>query len=228
MIGSRTHWSGWAQQKHSFDPKSISGLVLWLTGASYSATTGTWTDLSGTGHHGTQGTAGARGASTTSAQLGGKATWLPDGIDDYLSFAAIGGAPLTLVAAIHPITTGGRLLEGTSSGGIIIFGSNTQIQLYSNGGPLTATVSAYQNSGFILTGVWNVASSVLRKGGVQIAAGNPGGTALGAAWVLGKGTAGGFSNTHVAELLAYNRDLNASGEISAVEKYLGTSYGVAA
>jgi len=214
-----------------FNPASIAGLVLWLRAANYNPGTGAWADASGTsGHSGSQGTSGFRPTLSTSAQLGGKQTVLFDGADDLLNFTTLVGTPMTMICAIHPITTGGRLFEGANSGGIIIFGSNTQIQLYSNGGPLTATIAAYQNTGFILSGVWNGASSVLRKGGVQIASGNPGGTALGGAagWKLGSGQAGGNTNTHIAEMICYSRDLNASAEISRPEKYMGSNFSVAA
>jgi hypothetical protein len=230
MIGSKTDWSGWALGKRGFNPKSIAGLVLWLPAASYSAATGTWTDQSGTTHNGTQGTSGFRATASTSAQLGGKPTVLFDGVDDFLSFAVLVNQPLTMLVAVHPITTGGRLFEGLTNGNIVIWGSNTTIQWYANGGNISGTVSAYNNTGFVLSAVANTSSSVLRKGGVQIASGNPGTSGLAGAggWVLGKGAAGGFTNSHVAEMLVYSRDLNASGEISLVEKYLGSTYGVAA
>lgn len=213
----------------TFNPFSIAGLVLWLRAANYNASTGTWTDASGTGHHGTQGTSGARPVVSTSAQLGGKQTVLFDGVDDFLQFATLVGQPMTLIAAVHPITTGTRLLEGANNGCYCIWISNTQIQLGANGGGMTATVTAYNNTGFQLSLI-TTATSVLRKGGAQIASANIGNTALGGAagWKLGSGLAGAFNNVHVAEILAYSRDLNASGEISRPEKYFGSSYGVAA
>jgi hypothetical protein len=188
----------------------------------------TWTDQAAPATNGTQTVDADRPVVTTSAQLGGKATVLFDGASDFLNFAALVGQPMTFIAAVHPITATGRLFEGSVSGGGVIFTSNTQIQLFSNGPVITATIGAYNNTGFILTGVWNGASSVCRKGGVQIGSGDLGSSALASSWKLGGGIAANFANVHVGEVLVYNRDLNASAEVSLPEKYLGTKFGVPA
>ena len=220
------------KRARGFDPRSIAGLVLWLKAGKYNPVTGDWVDSSGTNHNGTQVSPTARPTLSTSARLGGKPSVLFDGIDDFILLPKLATIPLTIICAVHPITTGGRLFETNPSpnGITLIFASNTQIAFYGQGSNISATMAAYNDTGFVLSIVHTGGIAVMRKAGAQIASGNVGAGDLNNATgaKLGSGTAGSNTNSHLPELFVYSRDLNASGEISKVEKYLGGTYGVAA
>lgn len=219
----------------TFSPTSIPGLQLWfdasqITGKVDGDVMPSWSDLSGNARDAAQATAAKQPLYKTAIQ-NGKPVVRFDGVDDFMQTASTFtiNQPNTIIMAAFnraPTATLKMIQDGAVSGARqTLRRQSTQYSMYAGGVYVTqpgTSVPAWD----VLTMVMNGASSALYSGGVSILTGNPGtgglqGVTLAANYV---GTEAG--NHDIAEYLSYNSALS-TADRQAVERYLGTKWGVA-
>lgn len=235
-IGSHSARAG--VSRASFDPRSISGLQLWLDAADASTFTlsgsnvSQWNDKSGNARHVLQATSANQPTKTT---LGGKPVVSFDGVNDFLRTAAASSTisqPYTvaLVASAHTYPSGYASL-------LTSWNSPPNVQVWFKhpsalapggyaGNFLTGSAPPSADAATQLTMVFNGASSGVWLNGTSVASGNPGSSGVTLA-TIGAWSAGGqnsFLDGTVHELVFYNSALS-TGNRQAVEAYLKSKWG---
>jgi hypothetical protein len=232
-----------------FNPKSISGLAIWLDASDrtslYDATTGgslvtadtgvgRWEDKSGNSRHFLQGVANNRPVFRTGANgRNGRSVLDFNGTSARLKadITALPQPYTILAVAAHDdgsgvqahITDGAtnRIITGKT-------GSNATAFMW-NGTFVTSTANVFTSGTLVvITAFISGASSTLHSGGTQVASGNPGSNNFG-----GNGTIigcnatekGQFWDGHICEVLVYSKSLSTT-ERSTVESALGKKWGV--
>lgn len=220
-----------------FNPKSISGLLVWMDAAdssTYTIATGVseWRDKSGSGRTFTQSTANNQPLVSATTQ-NGKTLFEFDGSNDRLT--ATGNwlqiASCTLFAAFkrNAGVYGGVIASsGTSdnSPGILIDTSNVVVRGYGN---LSYGASGSASSFQIFSGTVSSGATVAYTNGTQADADAVSGTLGADQTITSIGTyrtsAANYFNGTLGEILAFNRVLSTS-ERQSVERYLGKKWGV--
>lgn len=211
----------------NFTPDALTGLFAWydasrITGLTDTAQVSQWNDLSPNGRHLTQGTAGNRPLYRTNIQ-NGKPVVRFDGVDDYLSTAAITlNQPFTAFAVVRAslgATANETVFEGAGSVQMSAQSSSGGRYMIMGGTPFSQVVQAPKDNAFrVITGVFNGATSTIRNNGVQ----NTGSLGTVGMTRIGVGRQNGGTeplNGDIAELIFFNRALTL-GEIEQVEAYL--------
>lgn len=231
-----------------FDPRRIAGLQLWLAGergvfdadvggspSVDGGAVGRWEDQSGNGRHFIQSVANNRPSYLTGANgRNGQPVLQFDGSNDRLTAnIATFAQPNTLFLAaqnnIPPSTAPNQqhLIDGNTNRSVFYRSGATGLLFAGNNGPSVNNVWT-QGTFRIIGGLFNGASSVMFVDGVASASANPGAGQFGGNGVLlgcAQGTASGFWNGNIAEVLHFNRSLSAD-ERNAVQRYLGRKWGV--
>lgn len=222
-----------------FNPKSITGLQLWLDAADSSTiTTGTgvseWRDKSATGSKWAQ-TTGNNQPATGTQTLNGKNVIAFDGSNDSLSAVAplSTSMPLSffIVQRIATKTSFGmtyttsttsdawNIRQSGSTGGLNIVASNS----------IVINLSSEDRTGMNDLLSWVVPSSgnsVLRRNGTQLTLDGPTlKPVLTGTHYLGRRSDGFYLNGWIAEVIAYSTELSVS-QRSSVEKYLAKKWGI--
>lgn len=231
-----------------FDPKSISGLALWLDGTKgvFDANTGgsastdggavgRWEDQSGNGRHFTQSDGNNR-PTYRAVGLNGKPVVDFNGSNNRLKAdLPILAQPNTLFI-VASNDDGGlsqdgqqHLLDGTGTRTIFLRSVPSEAGVFCGAGPIV-DVAAFSNSTTyrVFTAFCSGASSYIRTDGALTASGNPSTTGFGGTGCLlgcGFGEATAFWDGKAAEILVYNKSLT-DAERNSVEKYLGTKWGI--
>lgn len=145
-----------------------------------------------------------------------------DGIDDNLSAltAVTLGQPNTISIAFSMTTaTGSRpFVAGTSPNrhNMTIDGSNRPL-IFAGGSLVDSTTSVATGTVYVMTGIYDGASSAIRIDGVETATGGAGAESLSQLILGGNGSA--FSEVHIYGMAIINARLSES-ELSVVESYL--------
>lgn len=220
-----------------FNPKSISGLLVWMDASdssTYTVATGVseWRDKSGNGRTFTQSTANNQPL-VSSTQQNGKALLEFDGTNDRLT--ATGNwlqiANCTLFAAFkrNAGVYGGIIASsgnGDNSPGILVDSSSPAIRGYNN---FSLTAAGSIAAFHVLSGTVTNGATVAFTNGTQSDSDAASGT-LGVdqtTTVIGtyRTSAANYFNGLIGEILAFNRVLSVS-ERQSVERYLGKKWGV--
>jgi hypothetical protein len=191
-----------------------------------------WNDISGNAHHLTQAT-GSKQPLVLPALINGYPAVRFDGVDDFMATANFTlNQPETIFIVYKQITLTGFgthdvILDGKTAQRSLSTDTDDTITLINAGTGMGPGVSTYVANGVYAyaTLVFNGASSKIRANGVQIASGNAG-TNNGGGLTLGALAGGTRScNIEVAELIDYAGVL-AANQITDVEAYLKTTYGL--
>lgn len=235
-----------------FNPKSISGLKLWLDVANTSSltfngsTVSQVNDLSGNGFHATQGTANNQ-PTYEATGANGKPTLYFDSTDSVTSSATIADYILTptssptvylmMVTYMPALASSGSIIFGSDaqSGGRVFFnnffGNTTMFWDSANasGGRLSATLTESDYlTPVVLTAFRNGASMGVRRNGVSVASkANASGnySVTTAKLQLGKCDGGTSNNMYLSECIVYAAALSAS-DLAKAERGLGKKWGV--
>jgi hypothetical protein len=236
-----------------FNPKSISGLKLWLDVANTSSltfngsTVSQVNDLSGNGFHATQGTANNQ-PTYQAAGFNGKPTLFFDTSDSITSSATIADYFLTPTTNPTTVLVMACYMPTIAESGAVILGSDAQTNgrvffashfggstlifdtVNASGGRLS--VVSQTNAGWTTPHIMTVyrigAVMSVRRNGVEIAgktnaSGNYSATT--AKLQIGKCDTAGLNQMYVSELVAYSSALSA-GDIAKAERGLGKKWGV--
>lgn len=215
-----------------FRPDQLRGLGLWLDAddsATITVATGVsrWADKSGNARDVTQTTTGFQ-PSYQAASLNGRNVVRFDGSDDRLvSSAYTISQPLTvfIVARYTSVASSAAHMFDGDTSRVAMFAQTNNLRMFAGSIVGTGTVAA--NTAFQATGIYNGASSTLRKDRAVVNATiNPGSNAwtqpvLGVAYSV---SATAPYPGDIAEIIAYSRVLTA-GEIASVESYLSAKWG---
>lgn len=223
-----------------FNPKSITGLQLWLDASDAStitlngSTVSEWRDKSGNARHVLQSTASLQPSYVTNG-INGRPAVAPDGEDDRLSLASSISAfePKYVAGAFKPISDNGGpwVKVGGDYDGIGLGQGATTLD--SNGYNIVVIheAIAWKNSGLAMT--QNDAVVVSYEYETSLFRSHPYGSAdlsdsaiISATNISIGGYLFRYSDGYVGEVLIYNRVLG-EAERSKVEKYLGAKWGVA-
>ena len=213
-----------------FTPASLSGLALWLdataiTGLVDADPVGTWSDLSGNGNDATQATAAKKPTYKTNIQ-NGKPVVRFDGADDYLQTATIGAlAQPNTVCIVGALGVGDFLLDGgvggtarhvlLDSGGFVSWSAGTVVS------STVATPIALS----VLTATFNGASSILRRNGAQIKAGNIGAQSCDGWTIGGRFNGATVLGGDIAEVV-FCSGLLSDALITQVENYYNSKWAI--
>jgi hypothetical protein len=217
-----------------FNPRTISGIALWLDAAdtSYNASTGTWTDKSGNGRNFSQATANNRPIVSAVTQ-NGRSVLEFDGTNDQLIHSSnfLQVANCTMLAAFkrNANTFGGVIASANNadrSPGIIIENSRGAIRGFQN--LALAAVSGVDTFN-ITSGTVTDGTAVMFTNGTQIstlAASNTLDTS-GTTTAIGsyRTTQANYLNGYIGEIVVYTRVLT-TAERRTVEAYLGRKWGI--
>jgi hypothetical protein len=216
-----------------FNPKSISGLKLWLDAANASTFTlnGTgvsqWSDGSGSGNHFVQATSNNQPSRTDTQN--GKSVVTFDGSNDRLATASaisLGtGGYTVFIVGYH----GGNfqvMLEGGTLNPYLSSNSDNSTGFihFDGAAAVSSTAGTYSlNTWFVLEYVISQSSRLISVNGTQVASGS--GTSRAASiQYLGSTSSGFYWNGRFAELLIYGSALSA--QRSTIRKYLGSKWGI--
>lgn len=220
-----------------FNPKSISGLLLWLDAAdssSYTVATGVseWRDKSGNARNFVQATGNNQPAISTTTQ-NGKALFEFDGTNDRLvasgNFLQI--ANCTLFAAFRRLsgTYGGVLSSSTDSDkspGILIDNTVGGLRGFTN---VSVAGVSVVDTFCVLSGVVNAGATTVWVNGTQRDSDAAVSTldTTGTTTSIGsyRQSAANYFNGYIGELIAYNAVLSAS-QRQSVQSYLGKKWGI--
>jgi hypothetical protein len=237
-----------------FNPKSISGLKLWLDVANTSSltfngsTVSQVNDLSGNGFHATQGTANNQ-PTYQATGLNNKPTLYFDSTDSLLSSATIADYFLTpttaptftlIMACYSPLAAdGGQVVFGSDAqaSGRVLFGNNfgglAGNTLFdtanASGGRLSASITQPTAAPHVMTFYRHGAAMAFRVDGVTLASkANASGnfSVTSAKLQIGKCDAVSGSTMYMSEAYAYAAALSTSDLVKA-ERGLGKKWGVA-
>lgn len=236
-----------------FNPKSISGLKLWLDAANTSSLTfngstiSQMNDLSGNNFHATQGTANNQ-PTYQATGFNGKPTLFFDTSDSVTSSATIADYLLTPTTSPTFVAVMACYMQTLANNGSIVFGSDSQTNgrvyfsshfggstmiydtVNATGGRLSA--GGQDDTGWttphILT-VYRIGAVMsVRRNGVEIvgktnASGNYSSTT--AKLQIGKCDQASFNQMYVSEWVSYASGLSSS-QIATIERGLGKKWGV--
>ena len=227
------------QQPRYANPRDVPNLTLWLRGdmgiTLNGATVSAWADQSGSGNDVSQATA-ANQPTFRASGINGQPDLDFDGGDSLVSAAALSaffGAQaksLYLVTSIDTIA-GDRNLFGDNAGGFFFARSSAvadRLDLFNWDGAAydIATQSAAADTKYIVHARHDTSNIYLSlNGGTENTVASGATTNLTFAMTLGRGT-GGLLDGKIAEVVAYNRALNAS-ERALMLDYLKARYSVA-
>lgn len=214
---------------------SISGLQLLLDAENYDASTGTWTDTSGQGHHATQATAGNRPTKTAGA-INGKPVVTLDGVNDYLSnasFPALGSGGRTVVvigkgggAGFYPIALGATATAGD------LYGVTREIFVRCAVRVIDYTTATMDGAYKLITStcITTTANNKLYVNGTEIAASSftsPGAINTQSGFVIGNvpSLAATYFTGDIAQIRVYNKVLS-SYEREILKQYVRSRYGL--
>jgi hypothetical protein len=218
-----------------FNPKSISGLLVWLDAAdssTYTLATGVseWRDKSGNGRTFTQATANNQPVISSTAQ-NGKALLEFDGVNDRLQ--ATGNwlqiANCTLFAAFRRTSGnyGGIIASAGNSDaspGIIIEATNSAVRGYNN-----LSLFGVYSSFSIACGTVSAGATIARTNGTQVDSDVVSGTLDTTQTTTTIGTyrqaAANYFGGYIGEIIAWNKVLS-DAEITTVTRYLGKKWGI--
>ena len=218
-----------------FNPKSISGLLVWLDAAdssTYTLATGVseWRDKSGNGRTFTQGTANNQPAISSTTQ-NGKGLLEFDGVNDRLQ--ATGNwlqiPDCTIFAAFRRASGAfGGILSSSgnldASPGLLVDSSSAAMRGYNN----LSIFGSFTTFG-IACGTSSAGATVARTNGTQVDSDAASGSLETSQTTTTVGTyrqtAANFFVGTIGEIMAWNRVLSAS-EITTVTRYLGKKWGV--
>jgi len=227
-------------------PPAVTGLRLWLdaaqiTGLNNGAAVSTWNDVSGSGHHVSQGTSTLRPVYRTNV-VNGRPVVSFDGVDDHLTngtFAALNGKTgATAFVVFKADDTAGNHVAVCESA------RNFNSQVYQNGMYAYATTGNYGRFAYTSTAftIWNsvydgtlsgnAARLELYRDGAQQAltfTGTiPGALASAAGYTVGRphGSNLAYWDGDIAEVIVYDRTLT-DAERQQITQYLGSKYGIA-
>jgi hypothetical protein len=230
-----------------FDPRSLTGLALWLDAADSTTVTlnsgvEEWRDKSGNARHFSQSTANNRPAYTGS--INGRLALSFDGTNDSLSRSGVANADLTTAAGasvfivysvnsdtIYSVYFNGggqpgqdhrdRFSDGNSYGALFRFARLAGVinnQLPSTGAAIYGAVTTDSAYSLRLNGAEALStSSSFFLTNYR--------TATNQTYTLGVGPVLDYLNGNIGEVLSYNRPLTAT-EITAVEQYLRRKWGI--
>jgi len=216
-----------------FNPKSISGLKLWLDAANASTFTlnGTgvsqWSDGSGSGNHFVQATSNNQPSRTNTQN--GKSVVTFDGSNDRLATASAislgtGGYTVFIVGyhggAFQVMLEGGSLNPYISSNS-----DNTAGFTHYDGVSAVSSASGSYllNTWFVLEYAISQSSRLISVNGTQVASGS-GTSRTASIQYLGSTSAGFYWGGRFAEVLIYQSVL--TSQRSTVRKYLGSKWGI--
>jgi hypothetical protein len=195
----------------NYNPKIITdGLVLCLDAAnpkSYGGSGTTWTDLSGRGNNGTL----VNGPTYSSANGGVIAL---DGVNDYIDVPInLTNTNYTIMGAARYVVVGGRTFSAKNNNWLMGHWSVSTQNHYAEGwvsgvqsGPGDTNWRIYAATGNYSGDSWAMyVNGVLNAGPNTGGSNGPNGFAIGS--VSGTGE---FSNSHISNLLVYNRVLTAA------------------
>jgi len=187
------------------------GLVLALDASdrnSYPGSGTTWRDVSGNGNHGTL----INGALYNSANGGVIAL---DGIDDYIDISInLTNTNYTIMGVARYVTIGGRTFSGKTNNWLMGHWSTSTVKHFANGW-VTDTISNEQSDTnwrlYAATGNYSGDSWAFYVNGELKAGPNSGGTNGPAGFAIGSNLPGlsEYSNSHISNLIVYNRVLTA-------------------
>jgi len=217
-----------------FNPRSISGIAVWLDGAdtSYSASTGTWTDKSGNGQNFSQQTPNNRPIVSAVTQNG--LTLLEfDGGNDQLTNGTnfLQVANCTLFAAFRRLGGAYGGIISSSGGadrspGIVVDNGRGAVRGFAN---LSLANAAAVDSFNITSATVTDGATVMWTNGTQIDADAATSTLDTTQTTTAVGTyrqtASNFLNGYIGEIIAYTRVLT-TDERKRVERYLGKKWGI--
>lgn len=213
--------------KGGFDPKSITGLALWLDGASLaSGSVATWSDKSGNGRDATQTTGNNQPTTTT---VNGRNAVSFDGSNDRMAISFTYSASNTLFVVCSPASTINKFLFGPGAPGVVISGYGNAYEWYSNNGQDRLVFAASASGQNVLT-MTQVDGGLLQIffNGTSAATKNPAINSLNGDTITTIGnatdTTGGYDGV-MCEILAYNVVLSAANR-QAVERYLGKKWNI--
>lgn len=233
-----------------FNPRSISGLSLWLD-ISDTASIGPTSfgvgavanngpvkyvaDKSGNGRHATNTGADSVCPTYLASGQNGRGALSFDGGDFLDGSSSPISQPFTIYAVFRATDTAANknLFTGsrsaTNNSAVALFASSTETLGIYAGLTLATTSSVAATS--VATCVFNGAASIIRNGGTQVASGSVGNTAFSPSsegWRLGRfptGT-GDFFNGLFCELLLFS-SAHSSNQMRVVERWLGSRWSVA-
>ena len=195
----------------AYNPRTITdGLVLCLDAAntkSYPGSGTTWTDLSGNGYNGTL----VNGPTYSSANGG---VIVLDGVNDYIDVPInLTNTNYTIMGAARYVTIGGRTFSARNNNWLMGHWNVTTQNYYAEGwvsgvgaGPGDTNWRIYAATGDYSGDSWAMyVNGVLNVGPNNGGSNGPNGFAIGS--YAGSGE---FSNSHISNLLVYNRVLTAA------------------
>ena len=187
------------------------GLVLCLDAAnrkSYPGSGTTWTDLSGNGNNGTL----VNGATFSSANGGVIAL---DGVNDYIDVPInLSTSNYTIMGAARYVVVGGRTFSGKNNNWLMGHWNGTTENHYAEGWVSGVNAGAADTNWriYAATGNYSGDSWAMYVNGVLNAGPNNGGSQGPNGFAIGSYGPGNseYSNSHISNLLVYNRVLTAS------------------
>ncbi len=201
------------------------GLVCYLDAAnpkSYSGSGTTWADLSGTGNNGT-----LTNGPTFSSVNGG--VIVLDGVNDYIDIPLnMTNQSYTIMGAARYVVVGGRTFSARNNNWLMGHWAGTTQNYYSEGWVTGAGSGGLDTSWRVYAATGNYASDswALYVNGDLNAGPNTNGTNGPNGFAIGSYAAGSeFSNSHISNLLVYNRVLSAA-EIAQNFNALRGRYGL--
>lgn len=224
-----------------FNPKSLSGLSLWLDAndsATITISTGVsvWADKSGNGRNATQSTGGKQPLNTNT--INGKKVVTFQGTDDTMQIAAnaaFNTASQTLIVVARQTTAANHALfykaDSNSAEGVLMrYRSNSEFWFWQKNdatGVLIGAADQPITSTQIYSAVIQPSSQVGFRNGTQIVSGTNTATYdnNSGPWLGSRRDIGEYLVGDICEVLHWNRALSAS-ERSRVERYLGAKWGI--
>jgi hypothetical protein len=236
-----------------FNPKSISGLKLWLDVANTSSltfngsTVSQVNDLSGNGFHATQGTANNQ-PTYQATGFNSKPTLFIDSTDTLLSSAALSDIIYTPSTSPAFALVMACYMPTLAQGGAIILGSDSQANgrhlfishygganiIFDSANPTTGRINVPEQgdagwtSPHILTLYRSGSVMSVRRNGVEIGGRSDASGSYATATAIlqiGKSDTFGLNQMYLSALLAYAAPLSIS-QLSAAERGLGKKWGV--
>lgn len=230
-----------------FNPRSISGLALWLDAADASTITrdqgvSAWRDKSGSGG-GTKQFAQITGnnqPATGSATMNGRNVIVFDGVDDFMTATdpfmtgVAGGLPVSMFVVQRIVSATNFGMTYTTGGGFELRQNSTTGQVQVNADAAT-TIHTFSSS---TVGVNDILSLVFPSGATNnlfwqrgtaqtlsgTASAKPATTT--ATHTIGRRTGGALAaSVWIAEILAYQSQLSDS-QRQLVQRYLGSKWGI--
>jgi hypothetical protein len=214
-----------------FNPKSISGLAIWLDGASLaSGSVATWEDKSGNGRNATQTTGNNQ---PTTLTVNGKNAVKFDGSNDTLSCSFPWSATSTFFLVASPATAASRyVLAGSAlsaTPAVISEFNDVDFEWFSAAANDRLTFAASAPGQQVLSVTHTDGGAlIVRRNGATVASKTTAASTLAGAsnvWLGSSTGSANFYNGTICEIILYHNILTASAR-QTVERYLGTKWGV--